>query len=353
MRSKTLPAMATVVALSLSMFVGCNNGQDKSRVATGSQITTNKPATTPGEPIETTLSTTTSASSATTVQSEGPTEIPHSHTYSEAVTTEPTCESDGVKTFTCECGDSYTELITAAGHKFESYSYNNDATYTADGTETAVCVCGLTDTRTKNGSKLEYTYTELDKIMYAGSSVNVRDLPSVDGNKIGGLSKAQEVYVKGICNETRWYQIDYNGSVGCVSDTYLQDSKPLEEVVIPPSETQPTNTNEECPYELYVIYYDDQDYPYFYGHFGGSGNMDADNWAKTSDCLQQSDRYIGENHNIMNEENGWTEFHTISWQNIGLYGGVQIVLRYVDGVNGVLLSSPESRGIPTAGNGIW
>ncbi len=42
------------------------------------------------------------------------------------------------------------------GHKYTNYVYNNDATYDADGTETAACDhdCGKTDTRTKEGSKL-------------------------------------------------------------------------------------------------------------------------------------------------------------------------------------------------------
>lgn len=153
----------------------------------------------------------------------------HTHNYTEEITTEATCEADGVKTFTCECGDSYTEVITATGHNYENYVSNNDSTYTADGTETATCVCGLTDTRTAEGSKLEYTYTDLDKTMYAKQSVNVRDLPTADGNKLGGLSSAQEVKVLGQCNETSWYKIEFDGSVGYVSNNYLVDEKPVQQ----------------------------------------------------------------------------------------------------------------------------
>ena len=40
----------------------------------------------------------------------------HSHEYTDEVTTEATCSSDGVKTYTCDCGDSYTEVIPASGH---------------------------------------------------------------------------------------------------------------------------------------------------------------------------------------------------------------------------------------------
>ena len=38
------------------------------------------------------------------------------HKYTEAITTPATCESSGVKTFTCGCGYSYTETIPAKGH---------------------------------------------------------------------------------------------------------------------------------------------------------------------------------------------------------------------------------------------
>lgn len=121
----------------------------------------------------------------------------HEHAYTESITTEATCEADGVKTFTCECGDSYTEAITATGHNYEEvadsakeatcdtdgkeadkkcllcenvvegavitasghtygdYVYNNDATTSADGTETATCsICGGKTSRSKAGTKI-------------------------------------------------------------------------------------------------------------------------------------------------------------------------------------------------------
>ncbi|MBE6951305.1 MAG: hypothetical protein E7451_08225 [Ruminococcaceae bacterium] len=47
-------------------------------------------------------------------------DLPAEHNYVGVVTTEPTCESDGVMTYTCtECGDSYTEVIPG-GHTYEN-----------------------------------------------------------------------------------------------------------------------------------------------------------------------------------------------------------------------------------------
>lgn len=48
------------------------------------------------------------------------TEPPHQHSYTSKITKAATCTEDGVKTFTCSCGDSYTETIDATGHSYSS-----------------------------------------------------------------------------------------------------------------------------------------------------------------------------------------------------------------------------------------
>lgn len=172
-------------------------------------------------------------------------ETPHEHAYTEEITVEATCEKDGKKTFTCECGDSYTEIITAAGHVF-NYVYNEDATYEADGTETAECVnCGITDTRTAEGTMLTYTYTDMNATMYAKQSVNVRELPLTDGERVGGLSTNQEVAVTGQCNETGWYRIEYDGGTAYVSNNYLSDTKV--EVAAPAQEASGGSSTSTVP----------------------------------------------------------------------------------------------------------
>lgn len=47
------------------------------------------------------------------------THVTHTHNYVETITKEPTCTETGEKTYTCDCGDSYTEEIPAKGHHFE------------------------------------------------------------------------------------------------------------------------------------------------------------------------------------------------------------------------------------------
>ena len=71
-----------------------------------------------------------------------------------AVVIAPTCLNQGYTTHTCHCGDSYKDsYVNALGHSFTLYKSNNDATCTADGTETAKCDrCIVTDTRVKQNS---------------------------------------------------------------------------------------------------------------------------------------------------------------------------------------------------------
>ena len=65
----------------------------------------------------------------------------HTHAYSEAITANPTCTSNGVKTFTCSCGHSYTEAIAANGHHYNS-SVTVNSTCTTAGVRTYICSCG-------------------------------------------------------------------------------------------------------------------------------------------------------------------------------------------------------------------
>lgn len=82
-----------------------------------------------------------------------------------------------------------------------------------------------------------YTYTDLDQVMYAKQTVNVRSIPSADGEKLGSLSLNDEVHVTGQCNESGWYRIDYNGGIGYVSNNYLASEKVVESANNPENST--------------------------------------------------------------------------------------------------------------------
>ena len=46
----------------------------------------------------------------------------HTHSYSGTVTKKPTCGAAGVRTYTCECGDSYEEPIGALEHSYITFA---------------------------------------------------------------------------------------------------------------------------------------------------------------------------------------------------------------------------------------
>ncbi len=85
----------------------------------------------------------------------------HEHNYTEVVTKQPTCTEDGEKTYTCDCGDSYTEVIPATGHHYvdgecehcgekdpDAHTHNyietitKEPTCTEEGEKTYTCECG-------------------------------------------------------------------------------------------------------------------------------------------------------------------------------------------------------------------
>ena len=83
----------------------------------------------------------------------------HSHSYTSAVTTPATCTTNGVKTFTCSCGDTYTESIVATGHAEETLPAK-PATCSETGlTEGEKCsVCGETLVAQQEIAKENHSY---------------------------------------------------------------------------------------------------------------------------------------------------------------------------------------------------
>ena len=69
--------------------------------------------------------------------------IPHGHVYTEKVTTQAKCEETGVKTFSCSCGDSYTQLLPAMGHSWSDWKVTKEESEKESGCKERSCeVCG-------------------------------------------------------------------------------------------------------------------------------------------------------------------------------------------------------------------
>ena len=64
------------------------------------------------------------------------------HYYNSEITKLPTCTVKGIRTYTCDCGDTYTETIKAKGHKCK-WVTTKKATYFAKGKKVYKCTeCG-------------------------------------------------------------------------------------------------------------------------------------------------------------------------------------------------------------------
>ena len=64
----------------------------------------------------------------------------HTHTWEVTENVAATCTEDGSATYTCACGDTYTEVIAALGHSYEAVV--TESTCTEKGYTTYTCACG-------------------------------------------------------------------------------------------------------------------------------------------------------------------------------------------------------------------
>ncbi len=66
----------------------------------------------------------------------------HKHEYTANLTTNPTCTEEGVMTYTCSCGDSYTEAYPKLEHQYES-AVTREPNCAVEGELTYTCtLCG-------------------------------------------------------------------------------------------------------------------------------------------------------------------------------------------------------------------
>lgn len=64
----------------------------------------------------------------------------HTHSYTSKITTKPTCTKNGVRTYTCSCGEKYTKTVKALGHDYsDSFTVDKKPTCTANGSKSKHC----------------------------------------------------------------------------------------------------------------------------------------------------------------------------------------------------------------------
>ena len=88
----------------------------------------------------------------------------HTHSYTSQITKSATCKEEGVKTYTCSCGDTYTEKIAKTAHKYTTKTVA--PTYTTQGYTLHTCsVCGDSY---KDNYKAKLTKTSIAKSTVTG-----------------------------------------------------------------------------------------------------------------------------------------------------------------------------------------
>lgn len=254
MRKKILVILAVV---SIIGIVGCqttNNevANPQEATATPAVEATATPSvdvtpTAKPEPTETPVATATPEATPTVVPEVAPTAEPTvAPTETPVPTVEPTATTTPVPTATS------TPVPTAT------------ATPTVAPTATPVPTATSTPTPTPTP---KFTFKDMDKELYAKSSVNVRSLPSSEGDKLGSLSAWEKVKVTGQCNETSWYRIEYGDGIGYVSNNYLVANKPTPTPTATPKPTA-TPTPEYVYTELDCVMYGTRP-GYIYRHPSG------------------------------------------------------------------------------------
>ena len=86
--------------------------------------------------------------------------LEHQHTYSSSITINPTHLKEGLKTYTCECGYSYTETLEKLKEHNYAESITKQPTHTENGVKTFKCGCGDSYTIDIEKTK-EHTYSKV------------------------------------------------------------------------------------------------------------------------------------------------------------------------------------------------
>ena len=101
----------------------------------------------------------------------------HEHYFTSSVTREPTCQQEGVTTYSCVCGESYTEAIGKIDHTFGEWEWLTKPTYTSEGCMAATCTMCNTETDTKFIPPLEttevsaLTVSNISSQVYTGKAI--------------------------------------------------------------------------------------------------------------------------------------------------------------------------------------
>ena len=128
--------------------------------------------------------------------------------------------------------------------------------------------------------------TEMDAVMYALATVNIRKGASTDTEKIGSLSLGKSVHVTGRTEDGLWYRVDdsYKGE-GFIAAEYLTDVAPVRESA--PSESTQSEAERQAAEEAARK---------------AEEERQAEEQRQLEEAIKQQEQIIEENQNIPEED---------------------------------------------------
>lgn len=103
----------------------------------------------------------------------------HTHSYTSQITKEASCTENGTTTFTCNCGDSYTEEIVSDGHSWLGWEEVTPAIIGRAGTEARSCKnCSGSETRETTDGDIANSFLDrsLAYVSWTGTNIHCSSL---------------------------------------------------------------------------------------------------------------------------------------------------------------------------------
>lgn len=154
-----------------------------------------------------------------------------------------------------------------------------------------------------------YTYKSMFETYYIKKKVNVRSLPSTEGEKLGELEQDEKITVTGRCNETGWYRLAYGDGEAYVSDNYVTKTPPMT-----PTPTPNPGNDKEAEPELVML------------------PLAQDTSAEITAVTYSVDTF-GRQYGIIEYSDGTFETHTLFWADVVEQWVISCIVIYPDGTD--------------------
>ncbi len=90
----------------------------------------------------------------------------HTHSYTLEVTAEATCNTEGTKTFSCSCGDTYTEAIPLQ-HMWSDWQVETYAMIGKPGTEKRTCsACSASESQARTANAIANSFYDAGLVFF-------------------------------------------------------------------------------------------------------------------------------------------------------------------------------------------